>query len=503
MNLDAFQTLWLKVRPYALPAWLCFFALLCLTGLNPYFRPDYHDNITYYVAAESLLAGDGYTFQGAPIADWPPVTSLILAAVFAIFGTSIYAAKLVSIAAAIISVLLANRLLRRERRPDRLKTIALFTLTPIALLTATTVASDWICAAFSFACLLTLWHLREKRGLPLAIAVGLLLGLAALTRQTGVLLGAAIAVQAVSFFYKRGIRAVLPEALAACIGASMYLGWTAYTVTQLAKHPPLTGNYANQGLALFTDFSFSELAISIFDLFWKWDDVLDKIGVPTSIATALLIIPSAILITGVISIIRRRQIQPSDFYALAFLALLFGYHWKMGRYLLPIAPFLFAWFFVGLRSISTWYTNRRPTSQPGRDLLVPIIGALWVALLVPLNAYVLFNQSGNGANRGISPLINNSPADYYEGKWADLHAACEAIKDDGQPGAVAASGFFLRYVKAFTGRQATDSERMPDAPTAYAIFIADESYSDPKTFSRPGDTTIFQTDKVTVYRRAR
>ena len=502
MSLDAFQNLWSKARPFALPAWLCFFALLCLAGLNPYFRPDYHDNITYYVAAESILAGEGYTFQGAPIADWPPVTSLILAAVFAIFGTSIFAAKLVSIAAAIASVLLANRLLRREQRPDRLKTIALFTLTPIALLTATTVASDWVCAAFSFGCLLTLWHLRRKRGLQLAVATGVLLGLAALTRQTGVLLGAAIVAQGFSIVRRAGIRAVLPECIAASVGASMYLAWGAYTSSQLAKHPALTGNYANEGLSLFTDFSLSELSISIFDLFWKWDDILEKFGVPIGPSTALLILPSAVLVTGVVSIIRRREFHPSDFYTLAILALIFGYHWKMSRYLLPVAPFLIAWFFAGLRSISEGIARHRDGDEPHRDLLVPTMAALWVAFLIPLNVFVLFNKTGNGAHRGISTLSNPLPTDYYEGHWADLHAACEAINRNDHPGAVAGSGFYLRYIKVFTDRVATDAEHPPDTPVAYAIFIADDIDSDPNSLARPGDTVLFQTESVTVYRRS-
>ena len=502
MNSAAFQKLWQKARPYALPAWLGFFTLLCVVGLNPYFRPDYHDNITYFVAAESILDGDGYTFQGAPIADWPPVTSLILAGVFAVFGSSIYAAKLVSVAAAVISILLANTLLRREQRADRLKTVALFTLTPIALLTATTIASDWICAAFSFACLLALWHLREKRGIGLAIAAGLCLGLAALTRQTGILLGVALLVQAFGLWREKGVRAVIPEFVAASIGASMYLSWGAFTAAQLAKHPALTGNYANNGLSLFTDFSFPDLAISIFDLFWKWDSILERLGIPSAFATALLVVPSTILLTGIVSTIRRREAHPSDFYALAFLALILGYHWKMSRYLLPIAPFLIAWFFAGLRCASGILTKRKSASGTRRDLLVPSIAALWVILLIPLDAYVLFNKTGNGAHRGISPLSNPLPSDYYQDRWADLHAGCEAIKRDGQHGAVAGSGFYLRYIRAFTNRTSTDTRGVPAHSATYSIIINDQLSSDPNPIRLAGDTKIFAIGQVTVYRRA-
>ena len=501
MNPATLRSVWNRVRPLVLPIWLGFFTLLCVLGLNPYFRPDYHDNITYYVAAEAILAGEGYTFQGAPIADWPPVTSLVLAFVFAVFGTSIFAAKIISIAAAVISILLANRLLRLEGRPDRLKTIAVFTLVPAALLTATTVASDWICAAFSFGCLLTLWHLRESRSIKLAITTGLLLGSAALTRQTGVLLGAAIVAQAISLWrQRRSVRAVLPEALAAGIGAAMYLGWSAYTATRIADQPPLTGNYANEGLTLFTDFSFYDLALSIFDLFWKWDHALGKLGLSSTLAALLLIVPSAILVIGAVRTITKRP-HASDFYALAFLALIFGYHWKMSRYLLPIAPFLIGWFFVGLRWISELPASVRLTHQQSR-FLAPLSAALWIAFLVPLNAFVLFNKAGNGAHRGISTIANPLPGDYYESLWADLHAGCDAIVRDGHPGAVAASGFYIRYVKAFTGRPTTDVERAPDSPATYAVHIRDEDDTDPTTFARPGDTTIFESGAVTVFRRA-
>ena len=502
MDFDAFRKLWGKVRPFALPVWLGFFALLCLTGLNPYFRPDYHDNITYFVAAESLLAGEGYTFQGTTIGDWPPVTSLILAAVFAVFGTSIFAAKLVSISAAVVSVLLANRLMHYEGRPDRLKTIALFTLTPIALLTATTVASDWICAAISFGCLLALWHLREKRSLALACAVGVLLGLAALTRQTGVLLGAAIVLQAFLLWRKSGFRTIVPECVSVGIGASMYLAWGYYTSLRAAVHPPFISNYRERGLELFTDFSLPDLANSVFDLLWKWDDVLEKLGVPTGVATGLLVVPSLILAIGVTSNIRRREFHPSDLYALVFLALIFGYHWKMARYLLPIAPFIIAWFFAGLRAISEFIAERRSLSQPRRDILVPSVATLWVIFLVPLNGYVLFNKTGNGSHRGISTLSNPAASDYYEERWADLHAGCEAITKDNRPGAVASSGFYMLYVRAFTNRLATDAERAPDTPAAYSVFVADQHYHDPEKFARPGDTKIYESNLVTVYRRA-
>ncbi|MGI9239615.1 MAG: glycosyltransferase family 39 protein [Verrucomicrobiales bacterium] len=503
MKLEEARSLWFRARPLALPACLCLFVLFCIGGLNPYFRPDYHDNITYYVAAESLLAGDGYTFEGAPIADWPPVTSVIFAGVFAIFGPSVIVAKLISITAAVIAVILASQLLRREERPDRLKTIAIFCLTPVALLTATTVASDWICAAFSFGCLLALSHLYKQRGLPLAVATGLLLGLAALTRQTGVLLGAAIVFQALIVCRRRGIRAVLPEFLAAATGAAMYLGWGAYTAAQLAKQPPLTGNYATYGLSLFSDFSLSELMLSIFDVFCKWDDVLEKVGVPAGLTVPLLIIPTLILAAGLISNVRRNAIHPSDVYALAFLALLFGYHWKLSRYLLPIAPFLIAWFIAGLRCTGSFLANL-PWGRQQRfyDSAINGFAGLWLACLIPLNAFVLFNQSGNGLHRGISVLASPSPDAYYQGRWADLHAGCQAILADGQPGAVASSGFYLRYTKAFTKRAVIDTERSPNDPAGYAIFVADSDYSDPSEFYQAGDLKIYETDKVTVFRRS-
>ena len=52
------------------------------------------------------------------------------------------------------------------------------------------------------------------------------------------------------------------------------------------------------------------------------------------------------------------------------------------------------------------------------------------------------------------------------------------------------------------GREATDAERNPDADAAYAVFIADETYSDPEHFARSGDERIFQSNSVVVFRRA-
>ena len=187
------------------------------------------------------------------------------------------------------------------------------------------------------------------------------------------------------------------------------IGWGAYTAAQLAKHPPLTGNYVNQGIGLFTNYSITDLSNAIFDLFWKWDDVLERFGVPESVANGLLFIPLLILVIGLVSIIRSGKTQPSDVYTLAFLALLLGYNWKMSRYLLPITPFLIAWFFAGLRSLRGYLKRAKNPSIRERDLVIPAFAAVWLAFLIPLDAYALFNRTGNGAHRGISAFANPLP----------------------------------------------------------------------------------------------
>ena len=226
----------------------------------------------------------------------------------------------------------------------------------------------------------------------MALVSGLLLGLAALTRQTGILLGAAIVYQAVGQWRRGGIRMVVPEFIAAATGAAMYLSWGAYTAIQIAKHPALTGNYANHGLSLFTDFSITELTLLVFDLFWKWDDVLGRLGISPKATIGLLIIPAAILVIGLITLTRRSQIHASDVYALATLAC--------------------CWVTIG-RSHATCYRSR-PSSLPGSSPAYAIWAIASLGELAETGGKLKLSTL---SRRSGSPSFSPSMLTYFQSQW--------------------------------------------------------------------------------------
>ena len=167
----------LGVFSFALILWITPFG----AGVSP-------DSLVYIAAAKSILSGTGYSIYGAPINHFPPLYSMFLAA------TSLFAKNLIQAARFLNAILFSVNV--------TLFSLAVYTTSGRKLMTTTLAIlfffssasfieihsyawSEPLFIAFSLACILLLSLYIVRQTLPLLITSSLALGLAMVTRYTG------------------------------------------------------------------------------------------------------------------------------------------------------------------------------------------------------------------------------------------------------------------------------------------------------------------------------
>jgi 4-amino-4-deoxy-L-arabinose transferase-like glycosyltransferase len=192
----------------------------------------FDDSVFYHVVATSLSNGDGYTnpFSGLATAQWPPGYPLFLAGLYWLFGQSVNAAQVANAMLGAATVVLVYALALRlfDRTAARLAAL-LFAVFPSQILFASLVYSETL---FAFLFVLGLFLITNISRLPPLVALGLVAGAAALTRETG--LGLLIIAALYWYLATRDWRRVLQHAaiaLAAC--AAIVLPWTLRNAIQL------------------------------------------------------------------------------------------------------------------------------------------------------------------------------------------------------------------------------------------------------------------------------
>ena len=148
---------------------------LYLLAINPWFMPDQHDDVLYYFGAVNLAERQGFSFNAEYITDWPPAFSLLIAAVGALAGFSVVAAKLLVVGFVVLGLVLMPRYLRAQDRAYPFACTALAALFPISFMMGTRVLSEWPYLAISVVFLLALARLKDRPSWGWAVLVGLLL----------------------------------------------------------------------------------------------------------------------------------------------------------------------------------------------------------------------------------------------------------------------------------------------------------------------------------------
>ena len=424
-------------------------------ALNPWFAPEQHDDITYFFGARSIAESGTFQLDGVPITDWPPFFPLLLAGVQLLTGASVLAAKLLVLGFVVAGVLAIRALARAYQLDYPTTTAALTCLLPISIICGSNVLSEWPYLTLSFAFLLALHQLGTRRQIGWVLLAGTLLGIASLTRFAGVLLGAAIVAQAVQQWGAASgksltgrMRAITPEAATAVIGTVPWLLWKVRCQNIIASGAAPTGAYDQPGYYLdrFTNFDpaglFSQMETALFSFGRATRPLSELIGAPAVAIFAIAIVCGAYLR------FRQHGIRPGDWYVIASLLLLLGDLVKPERYFLPIAPFLIAYVLAAIRGAAQkLFAERR------RSFALAGSVAAWCALLLVLDAYLLFFGNADGTRGGFSRLASQNIDDYYRKQHHELLHAVRHVDENAPPdAAIGADGFHGKYVLALSGR---------------------------------------------------
>jgi hypothetical protein len=424
-----------------------------LLAINPWFLPEQYDDIVYFFGAREIAAQGAWSFDGARIADWGPGLPLVLALPMVLGVQSVVAAKAIVAIFVALALVLCHRLLTREGRPYPLLATTISGLAPAALLAGSRVMADWPFTAISFAFLLMLGDLAgRRRSLGFAVLAGLVFGYSVITRFVGVLLGVAIAAQALQQWRNvRRLKGVLPEVIAGAIGCGAFVGWRLKTTWEVAHG--LAAQRYNQGVGVFSHLDPAGLLVGLSNVLFHTERLASAAGLAGAATTFVAAAISVPILVGLADRYRSRRLSPADWYALATLGVFLTYEVKQSRYLLPVTPFIVSWFLGGIRAVGR---AARLQAMAWTAWAARIGLAAWILLLLSLDGYLLIRGNGR-THHGLSFLASPTAEVFYRGYWRDLWDASQAVRRGGAGATSALLGSGDRkYVFAFSGRRCLD-----------------------------------------------
>ena len=204
------------------------------------------DAFRYDFTARALLAGEGYVhFNGAPTAFWPPGYSLLLAAVYWLFGDSVLVAQLLNVVLGTATVGLVYLIGRRTLgpKPALVGAAILAGFPSLIFFTAVTLSE----VAFTFLALLGVLLLLietqsgKQRHLPLLLGAGLVIGFASLMRGEALLLPLAF----LPFWLRSdmGRTAIAHKLVALALGIGLIVApWTIRNAVQMESPVVISTN---------------------------------------------------------------------------------------------------------------------------------------------------------------------------------------------------------------------------------------------------------------------
>jgi hypothetical protein len=214
---------------------LVFSAALYVFTMRPSAFGSYHDDGIYVTTAKALAAGQGYriiSLPGEPAqTKYPPFYPFLLSLIWRAypnFPENIVPMMVLSVTAAIGFLALTYFYLTGQGYAGGWQALVVVTLAAInwrAMIPATYLGSEMLLALLSVAVLYRAEQQQQQSGLKNGIAgatLGILIGLAMLTRSSGVAL--LVSVAAYYAMTRQWRRAVLPVA----IGAAFLAGWVGW-----------------------------------------------------------------------------------------------------------------------------------------------------------------------------------------------------------------------------------------------------------------------------------
>ena len=208
----------------------CFLYLLVLSSTR---FGTYHDDGIYVATAKSLATGQGYNIISLPYepaqTKYPPLYPFLLSLIWKVypeFPQNLTAMTLLSVISTLGFLSLGWRyLLKREyARPWQvLAVVAMTALNWRTMILATSIYSEMLFALLSVGALFVAEQYETEPSWQKGVAAGALMGLAFLTRSSGVALLIAVAVH---FAVRRRFR---PAMLPIGVGSVFVIGWVAWS----------------------------------------------------------------------------------------------------------------------------------------------------------------------------------------------------------------------------------------------------------------------------------
>lgn len=214
-------------------------SLLYISALAPRSFGFYHDDGIYVTTAKSLATGQGYRIISLPYepaqTKYPPFYPFLLSLVWRLyphFPDNLPAMMMLSVLATLASLALSWLYLTKYGYASQwqaLIVVGLFAINWQTVILATGIYSEMLYTLLAFGALyLAERYEKEAKGWILGISLGVVMGLAFLTRTPGIAL--LFAVAAYYILSKQIRRAVLPLAVASLF-VVVWVGWSTYNRT--------------------------------------------------------------------------------------------------------------------------------------------------------------------------------------------------------------------------------------------------------------------------------
>ncbi len=166
-------------------------AVALIAGRTVVFDPNakglpFNDSFFYSWVGGAISVGDGYTFLGEPTLHWPPAYPYALAAVFKVFGTTTKNALVFNAFVGAATVPLAYvAALKTFGRPAAIGAAAALTVFPGQILMGDVILAETF-YTFQLVLFVALAAVLDRDRIRSLVVLGLIAGLAALTRGEGV-----------------------------------------------------------------------------------------------------------------------------------------------------------------------------------------------------------------------------------------------------------------------------------------------------------------------------
>ncbi len=256
-----------RARGWLVPAAIVALALLLRIGavaVDTGFKPE-NDSFIYDYYARSVADGNGYPQSGflrygGPSAFRGPGYPYFLGGIYAAAGHSVTAGRLAGVALGALAVLLLYALTRRIwGRRVGLVAAAFAAIFPPFLVLSQELWSESLFLVLELAALLLVVEFRRSGGLlRWAAAAGALCGLAALTRDLGVVVLAAVALGLWTMRPRLRPRSLAAPALAIGCAALVILPWTVRNANQFGRFIPLTTSAGVSAAGVYNQESYTD-----------------------------------------------------------------------------------------------------------------------------------------------------------------------------------------------------------------------------------------------------